>query len=203
MKKLFISFILFFSLIYCSGQNTDTIDIIKTPNEHRIIPNNSIYLELMGQAMGISLNYERIFSHGGDIYISGRVGIGGFGGPEVTLALPLLVNGMYQVSNGFLFELGIGFNPTYTFWPNYYSSGNLFFGPSSIRTFHEKGSFFDPLITGFAGIRVQRKKGFLFRFGFTPLIGLTQNIENSIIYKQNVTTTLFPLWGIDLGYSFK
>ena len=199
MKTIFLLFIFVFLLICCSGQKPDTLNLKINITEHRKIPNNSIYLELAGQGLLVSLNYERIFFHGGDFYISGRMGFGYVPPKITTLSLPLLVNGMYQVSNGFLFELGIGFNPTYTFWPDYYSSGGLFSGGA----FYESGSFIDPLITGFAGIRIQKKKGFLFRLGFTPLIELTKNMENRTIYKQfGIKNSFLPWVGMSLGYSF-
>jgi hypothetical protein len=185
-------------MIYCSGQKSDTINLKNDITEQTKIPNNSSYLELSGQAMLVSLNYERIFFHGGNFYISGRMGFGLFSFQVTTFSLPLLVNGMYQLSNGFLFELGIGFNPTYTFWPDYQSKW-LFSG----GTFYESGSFFDPLITGFAGIRIQKKKGFLFRFGFTPLIELTKDMEKRTVYKQfRYEYSFLPWAGMSFGYSF-
>ena len=200
MKKILILIIFIFQLICCSGQKPDTVDLRRISKEHRKIPNNSIFFELGGQAMLVSIDYERIIFHGSDFYMSGRTGIGCVPGTISTLSLPLLFNGMYQVSNGFLFELGLGFNLTYTFYPDYYSSDGFLSG----NTFHKSGRFFDPLITGVVGFRVQGKKGFLFRLGFTPFIELTKNIENRTIYKQVGTKNSFLPWvGMSFGYCFK
>ena len=205
MKKIFYIFISILSVICCSGQQPDTtdltelIDYTKTINKHRKIPNNSIYLELAGHLNLVSINYERVLFHENDFYITGRMGLGYIPPSINTISLPGLVNGIYQVSNRFLLELGIGFSVTYTFWPDHYSSGGLFSG----STFHESGSFIDPLLTGYAGIRVQKKKGFLFRFGFTPLIEIISDIEKRTVYKQTgITNSFLPWVGMSFGYSF-
>jgi hypothetical protein len=204
-EKVFFLFVGIFSIITCSGQQPDTIDLTlpidltKMQNEHRVIPDNSIYLELAGHLNFVSLNYERVFFHAHDFYLTGRAGIGYIPPSINTISLPCLVNGIYQVSDNFLLEMGAGFSLTYNFWPDYYSSG----GFNSGTTFHESESFFDPLLTGFLGIRVQKKKGFLFRFGFTPLFELTNDLESRTVYKQTGITNAFLPWvGMSFGYSF-
>lgn len=198
MKTLIFIIIILLTRFCGLGQKLDTINLNETTKEHRAIPGNSIYLELGGQAIFISLNYERIFYHGGNFYLSGRTGIGDMPSFYNTLSFPLLANGIYQVSDRFLCELGIGLSLTYTFWPDSEGSGGLF-GSASI----ESGSFFDPLLTGVAGIRIQGKKGFLFRLCFTPLIELTKDTENGTLYKQfNTNKSFIPYVGMSFGYSF-
>ncbi len=183
----------------CLCQEADTMAFSKTKKDFRAIPKNSVYLELGGPALLVSFNYERVFPLGKCLYLSGRTGIGDLPSFYNTLSVPFMMNGMYQVSNSFLLELGIGVNLTYTFWPDSQGGGGIFdSGPV------ESGSFFDPLLTCLVGIRVQSKKGFLFRLGFTPLIELTKNSEKGTLNKQFGMNTSFVPWaGISFGYSFK
>ena len=175
------------------------IECSQTPNRHWRIPQNSIYLELAGHLNFVSLNYERVFLHIYDFYLTGRIGAGYIPPSINTISLPCLVNGLYQISNVVFIELGFGVCFTYNFWKDYYSDGE----EPSASTFHESGSFYDPLITGVIGIRVQKKKGFLFRFGFTPLLEFFNPLEKSTIYKQMGTTDSFLPWvGMSFGYSF-
>ena len=147
----------------------------------------------------VSFNYERVSPLGKCFYLSGRTGIGDLPSFYNTLSVPFMMNGMYRISNNFLLELGIGVNLTYTFWPDSQGGGGLF-DSSPI----ESGSFFDPLLTCLVWIRVQSKKGFLFRLGFTPLIELTKNSEKGTLYKQFGMNTSFVPWaGISFSYSFK
>ena len=99
----------------------------------------------------------------------------------------------------FLIELGFGVNFTWTFWNGYNSDD----GQVSGSTWHESGSFIDLLLTGYAGIRLQKKKGFLFRFGFTPVYEITEFPENRTSYMQLGTKDAFVPWvGMSFGYSF-
>ena len=152
--------------------------------------------------MGIgSLNYERVFLHEGDFYLTGRMGIGYTPGKHFkTISFPILVNGVYQLSNSFAFECGIGTCISYTFWPDWTEQVWALFWTYDV--FHKGGTYFDPLLTGNVGIRVQLKNGFLFRFGFTPvynLISISEELVNYSIIPRKV-----GYWfGISLGYCFK
>jgi hypothetical protein len=205
MKKVLLPFVFFLSLVCCSGQQPDTIDLsnpialIKTKNVHLRIPDNSIFLELAGHLNFISLNYERVFFHADDFYLTGRTGLGYIPPSINTISYLALANGIYQVSDRFLLELGIGITTTFNFWPDYTGSEGMVSG----NTFHERGGFIDPLLTGYAGIRIQKKKGFLFRFGFTPLLEVTDMVEDRLVYQQVGTTNSFLPWvGMSFGYSF-
>ncbi len=205
MKKIIFVFSFVVSFYCCSGQQPDTIDLSRPIDfsallkKHRRIPDNSIYLELAGHMNVVSVNYERVFFHAHDFYITGRIGLG-YTPPVInTLSLPILTNGFYQVSNVFLIELGFGVNFTWTFWNGYNSDD----GQVSGSTWHESGSFIDLLLTGYAGIRLQKKKGFLFRFGFTPVYEITEFPENRTSYMQLGTKDAFVPWvGMSFGYSF-
>jgi hypothetical protein len=205
MKNCMLIFICIFPLILCYGQQEDTIDLSriidlsKQTGVYRRIPNNSISLELAGHLNLLSLNYERIFFHAHDFYLSGRIGAGYIPPTISTFSFLEMVNGIYRVSKVLFLELGVGLNLTYTFWQDYNGSE----GMPSDTLFHQRGAFVDPLITAFAGIRIQKKKGFLFRLGFTPLVELTDLVEKRTVYKQIGTTNSFLLWaGISFGYSF-
>ncbi len=205
MKRVLLFFILNLMINGTSGQYQDTIDLTlpiaftKTNNSYRRIPTQSFYLELAGHLNVISLNYEKMIIHKERFYITGRIGAG-YTPPTInTIGILALVNGLYQVSDVFLLEIGFGVNTTFTFWQDYTSEGVAF----SRNTINESGFFVDPLLTCFAGIRFQKKKGFLFRFGFTPLIELTNIIENRTGYRQLETTSSFIPWvGMSFGYSF-
>ena len=205
MKNKLLPVFLFFIVLCCSGQQPDTVDLswpigeVKPIQVHREIPGTSIYLDIGGHLSLGSLNYERILFHSRDFYLSARIGAGYIPPTINTVSLIGLVNGIYQISDVFCLEMGIGVADTYTFWKGYYNES----GTDSDTIYHPAGSFIDPILTGFAGIRVQKKKGFLFRFGFTPLIELTNIIENRMVYKQVQATDSFIPWiGMSFGYSF-
>jgi hypothetical protein len=205
MKNKLLPVILLFTMLYCSGQQTDTVDLIypiegiKTRTLHTALPANSIYLDIGGHLNLGSLNYERILLRASDFYISAKIG-GGYTPPSInTVSLIGLVNGIYQISDVFCLEFGIGITGTYTFWKGYYNEA----GNASDTIYQAAGSFIDPLITGFAGIRVQKKRGFLFRFGFTPLLELTNVVEHRTAYRQlNAKDSFIPFVGMSFGYSF-
>jgi hypothetical protein len=205
MKKKLLSVSLFFIVLCCSGQQPDTIDLTWPVCEaqpirvHREIPGNSIYLDIGGHLALGSLNYERILFHARDFYLSARIGAGYIPPSISTISLIGLVNGIYQVSDVFCLEIGFGVAGTYTYWKGYYTES----GTDSDTIYHPADSFIDPVLTGFAGIRVQKKKGFLFRFGLTPMIELTDDIEHRTVYKQlEATDTFIPWLGMSFGYSF-
>jgi len=195
----FMLYFMFLLLFICSGQKADSLTPVKIKTEHRKIPDNSIYFELLGNSIMGSLNYERLFVNGHDFYLSGRLGTGYIPGIFQSVSFPVMMTGMYQVSNNFLFELGIGGSLQYTFWQNYISGGG-FFGDGG-GDLVPGGSFYDPLIIGFAGMRVQGKKGFLFRFGFTPVYALIKNTKYGAVYSMNDRAFL-PWFGLSFGYSF-
>jgi hypothetical protein len=204
MKKLIFFVVLFLSTVASPCQK-DTIDFSVPPDftqiiiPHRRIPDNSFFLDIAGYLNLVSLNYERIFFHRHDFYLSGRAGLG-YTPPSVNMiSIPAMLNGIFRVSDTFFFEVGAGFCLTYSFWQDYYSNGGLM----SDTNFYKKGGLIDPLLAGYAGIRVQKKKGFLFRFGFTPLYELTNYVEQRAVYKQTGTTNAFlPWFGMSFGYSF-
>ncbi|MCX6252385.1 MAG: hypothetical protein NTX61_16755 [Bacteroidetes bacterium] len=199
MKRALVLFCFCLSAICCSAQSLDTTNLLNLPGRYRPIPHHSLNLELLGQGLFFSGNYEEIFYHWGRFYFSGRAGIGYFPPPYTTYSVPLLGNCLLRVSNGFLFELGIGFSFTYTYWPDHYNGGPI------SDTNYFSGRIFDPLATCFIGFRVQGKKDFQFRFGFTPLIELTANRNRQMLNKHFPTSDLsiLPWIGFSFGYSIR
>jgi hypothetical protein len=179
MKKVVIIFIILNFAIPAIAQVSDTTLNSKPVNNLRTLNGNSIYIEIGGNAMLVSMNYERLIVQSNRFYLTGRVGLGigtyiEWMSSQDFLAIPLLLNFQYQLSNIVVLEFGAG--------------STLSFVPS-----HQ---YFNPLITGVIGMRVQSKSGFLFRVGFTPLVSLDKDLHKGDF------ETFLPWAGISLGYSF-
>ncbi len=85
--------------------NTKVIFIGDSVNKDSLyikFPNNSIYLEFLGEGIFGSINYERILYQKSKFSINGRVGCL----PEWIV--PVLINGQIQITNKISFEIGIG-----------------------------------------------------------------------------------------------
>jgi hypothetical protein len=179
------------------------IDTVMHLRSHLPFPKNSIYLELVGHSMGMgSLNYERVFLHKGDFYLTARSGVGIKPGRYQTISFPLLINGIYQLSNKFAFECGVGTNISYTRWNSWTEVYNFWFIVQVNQTiYHPAGSYFDPLLVFNAGIRVQKPKGFVFRFNFTPLINFKTMSEEVDVY-TTVPKKIGYWFGMSFGKSF-
>jgi len=200
MKKL-LMFI--FAGLVCNNLLMAQIDTVRHFSSHLPFPNNSIYLELAGYSMGLgSLNYERVFFHKRHFYLTVRAGVGIKPGRYQTISFPLLVNGIYQVSNKFALELGAGTNISYTWWNSWTETFNFWFiVPVNGTVDHPAGSFFAPLLVFNAGIRVQKPKGFVFRFNFTPLINF-QTLSKEVDYYTTLPRKVGCWFGISFGKSF-
>ena len=201
MKKVLFLFTLLFAVLLCAAQRRDTLDLSIPPEEHRDLPNNSVFIELLGNAMLIgSLNDERVFFHEQRFYITSRMGIGYKPGQYKTISIPILVNGIYQVSNVFAVECGLGANISYTHWPSW--SEEIWAIMWSYVVYHDGGDMIDPLLTGNIGIRLQAGRGFLFRFGFTPVLNI--KYINADLVEYSILPKKIAYWfGVSLGYSFK
>ncbi|MFA5781137.1 MAG: hypothetical protein WC868_02590 [Bacteroidales bacterium] len=190
MKTLItISLTFFFFVIIVFGQNSkimpDTSVSFKKDTLKNIrIPNNSFYIELLGNAPLYSLNYERIFINKNKFYLSGRIGIGYFfskldPGSSNIVVTPVLINVGYQLRKKFFIETGIGATYAYQREVTYsYYSGK--------KEIDINNSFFG---TALIGLRIQGSKGFLFRVGFTPFYSI-----NEFLFA--------PFGGVSFGYSF-
>ena len=167
---LFIFALIATSQLCYSQKQPDTIP--------RVYPNNSIYLELGGNAILYgSLNYERILLHRKFFYLSARGGIGGGYIPKASiLAFPVLINSIFQFHKGSAVELGVGASMMFVGAEE---------GEAGELDFWQKGNA--PIPTGTIGYRFQGKRGFLLRVNFTPFTNFKE---------------FFYFFGISFGYSF-
>ncbi|MDQ3557327.1 MAG: hypothetical protein M3409_11220 [Gemmatimonadota bacterium] len=135
---------------------------------------NAAYLELLGNGLLYSVNYDRLFSE----RISGRVGAALLAADSSesagrVLAVPIMVNYLAGTGNGRL-EAGIGALVLTGEAENVEGSGNeSFAGVAGTATL---GYRYQPL-----------NGGFVFRAGFTPLLSGGR---------------FFPWLGISAGYAF-
>ena len=145
MKKLLLTI---FTGLVCINPLMAQIDTVMHLRSHLPFPKNSIYLELVGHSMGMgSLNYERVFLHKGDFYLTARSGVGIKPGRYQTISFPLLINGIYQLSNKFAFECGVGTNISYTRWNSWTEVYNFWFIDEVIGT--NKNKSISQMLEGF------------------------------------------------------
>jgi len=165
-----ISLFFFFSHFFISDINSQVFDR----------RGQAIYVELMGNGLIYSVNYESRFSAktGG---LGGRIGIGYFGdGLSIPMQLNFLIG--KKDSNKF-FELGGGI--TYIKWFDPYVVGD--------RTFEEQTLYTFSLMFR----RHPRYGKWMWKVGLTPVIGyLDDNDEGEAVM------TVWPWIGIGIGRAF-
>lgn len=143
---------------------------------------SSVFLELGGNALIYSLNYERRFSQS-EKGLGGRIGFGyvpGIGhGSRPSLILPVGFN--YLVGNNHYLEVGAG--TTFEFVQGYSSEKYVYFIPSA-------GYRYQPLT-----------KSFSFRIFFSPVFGKysTEYNANGQAIKK---TKMVPWGGLSFGFRF-
>ena len=155
------------------------------------IRRNTFFLELGGNAMFYSLNYDRILLSRDKWKLSGRVG---------ALYLPL-----FQVSNRLMvgaplevsylrgrgkhfLEIGVGGTVTYDTYP---------LSDTHIRDLAVMGVFR-------VGYRHQKPEGGLFyKVGFTPLAGRVYNLESRGRRGPSSEPFAYPVIGLAAGYTLK
>lgn len=136
--------------------------------------NNTIYVELMGNAAIYSFNYERRVSN---LFWS-RIGVGYYPGPFGELVVvPLGLNYLMGKKANF-FELGLVITPIYA------EEKFDLFSKSESKGF---GVILSPTI----GYRYQpqKKRNLFFKIAFTPLL-------------TTLETRFLPSGGLSIGYSF-
>lgn len=135
--------------------------------------NKSLYVELLGNGLFVSINFEFTMYNINQFYLTGRLGLSAFTVPMESGAVIIpffLINSQYQFSNRCFIEIGAG--------PRY-------FGLTS-----NGDSGYD--FTSQVNLRYLAPKGFLFRIGITHSF-LTKNSYYSL-------EGLIP--GISIGKSF-
>jgi hypothetical protein len=175
MRRITISIILIVLVNICQGQTEEKSSFQ--------LPYNSLNFEFLGNVILIgSINYERIFFHKNKFYLTGRWGLGYFQDFDIVKiwSVPILFNFIYNCNKVLSFEIGTGTTVFMQFINEEYENG------------------IDPVITGFAGLRLHRIKefkGFTFRIGFTP----TYNIQDTYWFGPKTFT---PWGGFSFGYCF-
>jgi hypothetical protein len=171
MKCRYLFPFLFLLAQACFGQEkADTVP--------RVFPNNSVYLELGGNAVLFgSLNYERVLLHRKFFYLTARGGLGGGYIPTASiLSFPVLVNTLFQFYKGGAAEVGLGATMMLI---------GMEEGDAGDNDFWKNGNA--PMPTGTIGYRYQGKRGFLLRVNFTPFTNFSE---------------VFYFLGLSFGYSF-
>ena len=144
---------------------------------------NSIYLELGGNALVYSVNYERIMPAGAALraglsYMSVSASSGSAAANASVVGIPLTFSYLGRGTGSLKLELGAG------------ASFEKFSGSSSVGFGNDiKAGAFVPLATFIAGIRIAPPKGgFTFKLAFTPF--------------YHPDTGFFPWGGMSFGMAF-
>lgn len=142
-----------------------------------LLKKNNVFLELGGNGLSYSLNYERNIWDSYKNNFSMRIGFALYKDPKTEFTLPILFNYNRSLSKNKIhhMELGIGttLNSDYSLYDEF---------------------IINPFISGQIGYKYI-KNHFLFRMNYTPLI----EVDNGRAYLLG----LFYIWGgISIGYSF-
>lgn len=175
MKSLFI---LLLTVIFVGSNGIfaqDAVHDFMKNREKRIITleaKNAFYFELAGNAIVISLNYERFIKKNMSIRV-------GFGTAAIySISTPLMFN--FFVGENYRLELGIG--ATFFFHKNKLIYDYVYEDDNMI------------MATAIVGYRYQPfEGGFVFKIGFTPFYVFSSNINDE---------GFLPSFGISLGNAF-
>lgn len=178
MRKLYFTILLMATLIFQAKAQSET------PNR-----NKAIFVEALGNGLGISANYDMRIKKGVQDGFGFRAGIGGLslngkddnGQPTSvsTLTFPLAINYLIGERRS-AFEAGLGITPLYV---NATVDDTNSAGITNVKGWGSSGFInlgyrFQPL-----------RNGFVFRFNWTPAFN---------------STGFFPAWlGISAGFGFK
>ncbi len=143
---------------------------------------NSVYLELLGNGVFYSINYDRMFSKS----MGGRIGIMWItDGDDSFSVLPVMAN--YLIGKGkHKLELGLGALVVFAFGPAAENEVD-----SGIRG------------TATVGYRLQPPDGgFVFRVGFTPIFFAGEEFNLGRPRSQQSATAFAPWGGLSIGIGF-
>ena len=181
--KLTIVASFMFASLACAGQ--DSITTLKK---------NAIYLELFGNGISFSINYERIFFEKNNIHLCARIGYGYLipllGGKNLSL-VPFEVNMLLGEKKKF-FEAGLGFTYNPELYTGYYDDG---YNNGAHFEYHKHILFLR------LGYRYQGAKGFAFRIA--PMLALLYepDIIEGVGYGDN-SQKVSPYLGLSFGQAF-
>jgi hypothetical protein len=137
--------------------------------------------------------------------------------PTTSYFLELLGKGFYSINVDFrkTRTRAISIGGQYTedgdndvFWPSlmyYHFSGKRFrfeIGGGLSTVFTQTDGLAGMGVHGVIGYRYQKKKGLIFRTGFTPFIEIPFTDKGSFPFSEKHGLVFVPLIGISLGYSF-
>lgn len=143
-------------------------------NDTTAMKKNAISLEIGGNGLFLSANYQRHFPITEKCFLSGEVGIGSV--PFVGgLSIPHQITINFGQKNSF-FETGVG--------------GSYWTGKTNASGYTERE--FSYMVSPIIGYRLQTPKGFLFRGYLSPLISV---VGEPFIGNSAVT----PMGGISFG----
>jgi hypothetical protein len=187
MKKWLI--VLLFNSIFIFNGICQQSDSVKTQTD-QTLRKNAIYLEIIGNAPRMSLNYERNLFHKNNISIFGRMG---FGFDIVNLntgnlfvpSIPIEIS--YSIGKRkHYFEVGIGSTP---FISKMEMWSSVYFAGLDIDSIDYKLYI---LITPRIGYRYESNNGWLIRVAYTPILYNSSSVYNK--YQTN--------FGISFGKLF-
>jgi hypothetical protein len=191
-----------------------------------IIKRNTIYIEIGGQGIIGSLNYDKLFRVKKKVKTSFSCGLTTFGNYTANnydeyWGIPLSYNFLFGKRNSHL-ELGIGFTvfaevylDEYTYVTTPYPLSPTYFQGHG---FYTNQVDFATYLTPKIGYRFQKPNGgFFFRVAFTPLINFANRyagvVKNGVRYEPathdwfigglDIIGSDMPWLGIALGYTIK
>jgi hypothetical protein len=174
MKNRFViaSLIIFGGFISNIQAQNDTIRYYyKSEKAVSKVAQNKIYGELLGSGFGISANYERCVWQDNVVSLNARLGIGT---AILINALPILGFNACLGKGESKFEIGVNALRVYSI--------------GLLDGYENKSLYANPIV----GYRFESRKGFLFRFAFTPFLNPDPNTE----------FPFFPWLGISFGGAF-
>jgi hypothetical protein len=175
---------------------TGSLSEVTAQQVEQPLQKNSFFLELGGNSLFYSLNYDRILLDRSAWKLSGRIGGMYFPGFMVAnrhmIGIPVEVSYLRGNRNHHL-EIGLGFTPIYDTYPLSTSRG-------------EDYQWRDLVVLGVAriGYRYQKREGgFFFKTGFTPLLGTVHNLREEWRWRGKKELFGYPLAGLAFGYTLK
>ncbi|MEQ9468292.1 MAG: hypothetical protein RLN88_12840 [Ekhidna sp.] len=149
---------------------------------------NALYLELFGNGIMYSINYDRLITTSGNLKISGRVG---YSYVNIDLfdevkgnVIPVEILGWVGNNKGHV-EFGVGLSSQFV-----ETKDVSILGPTQET---KSNAYY---LTGRVGYRLQKPDGgFLFRAGFVPMYLLSESTSTD-------RPEFVPWFGLSFGYSF-
>lgn len=161
MKK---SFLIFFSILcFLNSAFADGDSLTLKGNTVNSARKNSIYVELGGNGVLGSINYDRLFYENNKIHLTGRIGLSIYPSAifqESPLLMPVEADILIGSEKKF-FETGLGFTRDFHSYKLYIYDSN---GSYEVHNYYNNYLFVR------LGYRSRSEGGFLFRVAATPVM---------------------------------